>query len=120
MAQFVIYAGRDFTADFTVVSSDGVTPEVLDPGDTGSMSIVTAGGNPKAIINDIPMTLIDADNGLFELTMTAEETSLLEDYVGFQEDGYSPIGNYDGYLEFNLKSGNRSATIVVRVKEIPR
>jgi len=116
--KFIIYAGRDFKADFTVVSGDGTTPEVLDPADTATFSAQTSGDNPVAILTDIPMTLIDADNGMFELTLTAAQTSEFKQYLGFQEDGYGTIGNNTGYLDFTLVSGDRQATINIGVKEV--
>jgi len=64
------------------------------------------------------MTLIDADNGLFELSLTSEQTVLFKQYVGFQEDNYLPIGNHEGYLDFILESGNRQAMIGISVKEV--
>ncbi len=116
--RLILYAGRDFKADFTVVSSDGVTAEVLDASDTATFSAQTAGVEPVSILSDIPMTLIDADNGLFELNLTADQTILFEQYVGFQEDQYKPIGNHDGYVDFQLVSGNRQATVTISVKKI--
>ena len=119
MSKYIIYAGREWKHKFEVVSDDGVTAEVLDPSDTATITISTAGANPECVLSDIPMVLIDTDNGLFEATLTATQTAALTQKVGFQEDGYSPIGNYDGYLEFTLVSGNRSADILIGVKEVP-
>jgi len=116
--RLILYAGKAFTADFTVVSDDGVTAEVLDPSDTATFSAQTSGVNPESILSNIPMTLIDADNGLFELSLTALQTSEFKQYVGFQEDNYNPIGNHDGYLDFTLVSGDRQATVTISVKEI--
>ena len=116
--RLIIYAGRSFSCDFTVVSDDGVTAEVLDPSDTATFSAQTSGTNPVSIIKDEPMTLIDADNGLFELTLTAEQTALFSQYVGFQEDCFQPICNNMGFIDFTLVSGNRQATVSIAVKEI--
>jgi len=118
MSQFVIYAGKAFSNDFEIVSSDGLTPEVLDPSDTGTITIQTSGPNPECILDAIPMTLIDTDNGLFEMSLTAEQTALLSQYVGFKEDGFKPIGNYEGLLDFTLVSGNKQAMITISVKSI--
>lgn len=119
MSKFIIYAGREFTSDFTVVSSDGITAEILDANDTATITIFTSGPSPECVLDNIAMVLVDVDNGLFELTLTAEQTSLLSQYVGFKEDGYQSIGNYDGYLDFTLVSGNRQAQITISVKEVP-
>ena len=119
MDKYIIYAGRAWKHNFRVVSDDGVTAEVLDPTDTATLTISTAGATPTCILSNIPMTLLDATNGLFEASLTAEQTVLLKQKVGFQEDGYSAIGNYDGYMEFTLVSGNRQASIIIGVQEIP-
>ncbi len=116
--KLIIYAGREFKADFTVVSDDGVTAEVLDASDTATFSAQTSGVAPVNILTDIPMTLIDADNGLFELTLTPEQTTLFSQYVGFQEDCFQPICNNMGFIDFTLVSGNRQATVTIAVKEI--
>ncbi len=116
--RLIVYAGREFKADFTVCSDDGVTPEVLDPTDTATFTVQTSGVNPECILSDIPMVIIDADNGLFELTLAADQTALLNQYVGFQEDNYSPIGNHDGLIDFQLASGNRQAMVTLYVKEV--
>ncbi len=115
----IIYAGKAFAADFTVVSDDGVTGEQLDPSDTGIFDIVTSGPNPTCVLSGIAMTIIDADNGVFELTLTADETALLSQNVGFKEDKYSPLSNYLGFMNFTLVSGDRQATVDIYVKEIP-
>ena len=116
--KLIVYAGREFKADFTVVSADGVTGEVLDPTDTATFSAQTSGPNPESILKDVPMTLIDADNGLFELNLTTAQTSVFKQYIGFQEDCFNPICNHTGYLDFILVSGDRQATVSIAVKEI--
>lgn len=118
MAKFIIYAGLKFESDVILISSDGVTGEQLDPNDTGVITITTAGVNPECVLANIPMTVTDADNGIFTLTLTAEETSLLKQDLGFKEDGYRPIGNYTGFMEFNLVSGDRQVEVLISVKEV--
>ena len=118
MSKFIIYAGREFKSDFTVVSSDGTTPEQLSDLDTATITISTSGENPECIIDKKDLVLIDKDNGLFELTLDVSETLLLKQNLGFQEDDYSPIGNYNGFLDFILKSGNRQAMITISVQEV--
>ena len=119
MSKFEIHAGREFSSDFTVVSSDGVTGEILDPLDTATFSLVTSGEDPTCVLDKIAMTIIDAPNGVFNLSLTAEQTAGLSQDIGFQEDRYPTISNYLGYLDFTLVSGNRQATIDVFVKAVP-
>ena len=117
MSRFIIYAGQENVNDFIVVSDDGATPLVLDPSDTATISIYTSGLSPSCILGNVPLALIDADNGLFELTLTAEQTSLLKQDIGFKEDKYSALSNYRGQLRFVLVSGNKQAKIDIYVEE---
>ena len=119
MSKFIIYSGREFKSDFTVVSDDGLTPEELDAADTATITISTNGLDPTCVLSDIPMVMIDAANGLFELTLTVEQTTLLKQDLGFKEDKFASLDNYTGYLDFTLVSGNRQATIDISVKEVP-
>jgi len=123
--QFIVYSGKALTTDFTLISSDGTTPEVLNSGDTGTFSAQTSGPNPVSILKDIPIHILkkaddtlDLNSGTFELTLTAKQTACFKQYVGFQEDGFNAIGNHDGYLDFKLVSGDRQALITIAVKEI--
>ena len=116
--KFEIIAGREFTADFTVVSSDGVTGEVLDPTDTATFTVTTKGLNPTTVLDSVPMTITDINNGLFTVTLTPVQTALLEQEIGFKEDRYPTISNYDGVVDFKLASKDRAATIDIFVKEI--
>ena len=119
MSKFIIYSGKEWKHKFKVVSDDGITPEQLDPNDTATITISKSGAVPECVLADVPMVLLDAQNGLFEVQLTVAQTSLLKQFVGFQEDGYPPIGNYDGVLDFTLVSGNRQADITIGVKEVP-
>ena len=118
MSKLEIISGLAFDADFTILSSDGLTPEVLNPADTARFSVYSAGDDTSCVITNVAMTIADAANGLFNLQLTAEQTKLLSQYIGFREDRYSTIGNYMGVIDATLVSGNRTATIPVFVKEI--
>ena len=119
MSKLEIHAGRPFSCDFTVISSDGVTGEVLDPTDTGTFSLTTSGVTPTCVLDLIPMTIVDAPNGVFNLSLTAAQTSPLTQDVGFKEDKYNTLSNYLGYLDFDLVSGSRQATVDVFVRQVP-
>ena len=110
-----IIAGLPFSNLFTIVSEDGMTGEVLSSTDTGVMSISTVGLTPECVIQNMSMTIDDADNGVFKLDMTAQQTSLLVPEVGFAEDGYKGMTNYVGTMEFTLASGNRVAEVPISV-----
>jgi hypothetical protein len=113
-----IYTGREFSADFTVVSDDGVTGIVLDPSDSATLTISSNGYNPQVILNEVAMTIVDADNGLFNITLTPEQTELLDQKIGFEEDQYNTLSNYSGFIDFKLASGNRQAAIDLYVKGV--
>ena len=113
-----IISGIEFNADFTVISSDGVTGEVLSVGDTGTISLSTTGITPACVLGPIDLTITDADNGLFSVILTAEQTVLLEQEVGFAEDNYPTISGYKALLDFILVSGNRSAIVDVYVRKV--
>ena len=117
--KLIIYTNQKFSADFTVVSSDGFTGEVLEPEDTATFKLVTKGPNSKCVIDNVPLTIVDINNGVFNLTLTPEQTASLSSKPGFEEDKFIPMDNYVGYLEFNLSTGNRQATVDIAVEEIP-
>jgi len=116
--KFEIFAGRDFSADFVVMSDDGVTPVVLDPNDTATFTMSTNGLDPTCVIHDTQMTIVDANNGTFNLSFTAMETAVLKQDIGFKEDKFSTLSNYLGFIDFTLVAGNRQAVIDVNVREV--
>lgn len=113
-----IIKGKDWTADFTVVSDNGLTAQVLDLSDTATISIATTGNNPSVVISNVSMTIQDKDNGRFTVTVPAAQTSLLSSSIGFKEDKYPTVANYVGILDFNLVSGDRTATVDLFVRDI--
>lgn len=114
-----IIKGKPWNADFTVVSDDGVTPEVLDTNtDSGTFTVSTVGDNPTIVIESSPLTIVDVDNGKFNAELTGSQTALLDAKVGFAEDKYNSISNYIGILDLTLAAGNRHATVPLYVKDI--
>ena len=117
--RFTIYAGSPSSDDFTVISSNGITGQLLTPGDTATAKIITKDTFPVCILDNLPLTIIDLDNGVFNLSLTAEQTVLLEPKIGLEEDGYNPRASHELYLDFNLASGFRQAVVDVHVKKVP-
>ena len=113
-----IYAGREFSADFTVTSADGVTGEQLDPTDTAAFTLSSNGVSPVCVIDSHAMTPIDEANGIFNLTLTSLQTADLKQDIGFKEDRYSTVSNYTGFMDFTLVSGDRQASVPIFVKEV--
>ena len=118
--RFIIYAGRPSSDDFTVIATDGITGELLSPGDTATATIYTKGEESMCILASLPLNIIDMSNGRFNLTLAPEQTSLLEGTVGFKEDGYQPLATHEMLLDFNLATGHRQAIVDVYVKRVPQ
>ena len=105
-----LYTNKEFSTNFTVISDDGVTGLVLDPTDTATFTVSSAGPNPTCVIQPVAMTIVDADNGLWNVTIPATDTTGLVQEIGGQEDSFNPLNTYTGFLDFILVSGNRQAT----------
>ena len=115
MSKLNILAGAPYEAYFTVVSSDGLTSEVLNIADTATFKVDSVGVDSVCVLAPIAMTLSDADNGQFRLNLTAIQTALLVPEIGFGEDGYKSMNNYRGLVEFTLVSGNRQSDVLISV-----
>lgn len=113
-----ILIGKDYSADFTVVSDDGITGQVLDPTDSATFSLSSTGPVPVQIIAPIIMTITDIDNGRFNVLIPAAITATLSQDIGFKEDKYPTVSNYVGILDFTLASGNRHATVDMYARNI--
>jgi hypothetical protein len=113
-----ILAGLPWSSDFTIVSSDGVTGVELEDTDTATFSIQTAGTNVTCVIEPVDMTIIDAENGIFNVKLTDLQTALLEQEVGGQEDNYPSLNKYLAIIDCKLADGDRTATVPVFVKEV--
>ena len=112
-----IIKGRAWTSDFTIVSDDGVTPVVLEQTDTATFSISTIGSTPECIIEPIPMTVKDADNGLFSVTLSTEDTAKLESRIGAEEDRFPTMVSHIGIVDCKLDSGDRTSSVDVFIRD---
>jgi len=98
--KFTIPEGRDFECLFQIKEPNSTTPMDLT-GATGTFTMSTIGKQPCIVLNNIPMTVYDAVNGKFKLSLTAEQTTGLATDTGFQEDGYPLTATYSALLEIN-------------------
>ena len=112
-----IYSGLPWNSDIAIVSDDGLTGEQLDPADTGTFMIQTAGVSPQCVIEPTAMTIVDADNGIMNITLTAAQTALLSQDVAFAEDHFPSQSLYKAIVSFTLVSGNRDAMSDIYVRE---
>lgn len=111
-------AGLPYSFDVTILSDNGMTGEQLSGSDTGYFQVNSIGNDSECVISPIAMTIQDADNGIFACTITAENTALLTQELGGQEDGYPTLNTYLGIMEFSLASGPRGDTVPVFVREV--
>ena len=118
MSKFEILAGLPFESLVLILSDDGMTGEVLQPTDTATFAIYESAGSQACVLAPVNMPIYDANNGQFELKLTADQTSPLEQYVGFQEDLYKSLSQYTGVIACTLSAGNRTVTVPVYVKKI--
>ena len=117
--KLTIYAGQIFSTDFIVVSDDGVTGEGLGNGSTGEFSVHSTGANPECILGPISMSIVDPTNGTFNIELSADQTSVLSAVIGGEEDHFSPISNYIGFLSFQIASLPLPASSGTRVQAAP-
>ena len=100
MAKFIIPEGRSFECIFVIKEPNSTTPMDLT-GATGTFTMSTIGSNPCIVLDNISMSVDDALNGKFKLSLTAEQTTGLESANAFAEDGYPLSATYSGLLEIN-------------------
>jgi len=116
--RLTVYAGQEFSADFTVVDDSGVVGQALDPSDTATFSIVSAGVNAACVVGPVAMAIVDSANGRFNIKLTSDQTKELTTVLGGQEDHFNPLSNYKGYMDFKLVSGDRQATVDLYVEMV--
>jgi len=98
--KFTIPAGRAFECTFQIKEPNSSTPMDLT-GATGTFTMSTIGVNPCIVLDKITMTVDDALNGKFKLSLTAEQTTGLVSSKAGQEDGYPLTATYSALLEIN-------------------
>ncbi len=100
MSKFVIPEGRAFECIFPIKQPNSPTPMDLT-GATGTFTMSTIGKGSCIVLDKIPMTVYDALNGKFKLSLTAEQTTGLVSSEAFEEDGYPLSATYKVLLEIN-------------------
>lgn len=96
--RFVIPKGEEFYCEFTIKEPGASIPMDLT-GAAGTFKISTIGPNPCLILSDVPIVVVDPLNGLISITLTSEQTTLLDGRAGFAEDGYPIVPTYKGALD---------------------
>ena len=118
--KFEIVKNLDYTCSL-VIKEDGATTGLpLELTDTARIMIASTGENSSKIIDWIDMTQSDAVNGKFSVTIPASSTNLLESKVGFAEDNYNTIGNYQAVFDTNTVAQGHKTYIIddVYVKDV--
>lgn len=112
MGKVLIIPGREYEAVFTIKASGSTLGVVLTETDTGTFTLVKNGVKPTIVLDKIPMTIEDMDNGKFKLYLTAEQTTGLEGEVGFGEDQYAALPTHKALLDITtVAEGKIYATI---------
>ena len=105
MAKLIIIKGRPYEAKFIIKASGSLTGVDLDPLlDTGTFTLSSSGVNPCLLLSKIPMTITDAPNGEFTLTLTAEQTLDLPYDIEFGEDGYPVTASCSAVLDIDTQA----------------
>lgn len=101
MAKFTINEGLPFKTVFILKEPRSTTPLDLT-GSTGTFNLSSLGESSCKVLEGIEMTIeeeLDAINGRFTLTLTAEQTSGLGTKLAFEEDGYPTLPTYKARLD---------------------
>ncbi len=99
--RFVINEGQEFTCEF-VIKQPGASVPLDITGATGTFTMSTNGPISCEVISATPLVIeneLNGQNGIFTLTLTAEQTTGLQGDKGFAEDGYPLIATHTGALD---------------------
>ncbi len=114
MAKMIIVEGKQFEAVFVVKEPNSGTPLDLS-GAVGTFTMSTIGNNPCKVIDSKSMTIYDALNGKFKITLTSAETTDLVSDVAFGEDGFPLNATYKASLDIQSPEYGQ---IFVRIPQI--
>jgi len=110
--KFIIKAGQAFSTTFVLKEPGSTTAMVLDSGDTGTFSLYTSGADSCRVVTNKALSLTDAPNGEFTLSLSSSETEDLIGSIGGEEDGYPLFPNHFAELTFETDSeGTINASI---------
>lgn len=96
MGKYIIPKGREFYCEFVIKEPGASTPMDLT-GATGTFTLTTASKSPCKVL-ERQLDVKDGLNGIMSLTLSADDTKLLNGRTGFAEDGYPLIPTYAGSL----------------------
>ncbi len=98
--KYIIPKGKDFYCEFTIKEPGAGVPMDVE-GMTGTFTLSEIGIDPCVVlVTDI--FVVDAENGLIAINLTANETNSLETRIGFAEDGYPIMATYSASLDLLL------------------
>ena len=102
MAKLIIVRARPYEAKFIIKASGSLTGVDLDPdNDMGTFTLYSSGVNQVLLLDKVPMTITDAPNGEFTLTLTAEQTADLPYDVEFGEDFFPLVATCKAVLDID-------------------
>ena len=98
--KYIIPKGKDFYCEF-IIKEPGAGVPMDVGGMTGTFTLSEIGIAPCVVLIT-NIFVVDAENGLIAINLSAEETSLLESRSGFAEDCYPLIATYSASLDLLL------------------
>ena len=111
MMNFTIQEGSDFYCEFTVKEPGASVPMNIS-GATGTFTLSTI-GHDNCIAITAPLNVVDGQNGVIAVSLTADQTKGLISRVGFPEDGYMPIPTYKAKLD--IQADNPISVLIPKV-----
>lgn len=113
--KFEVIKNKEYVAKFVLKENGTTTALELSASDTGVFSISKIGKASELVIDSVAMEITDASNGEFTLTLTPEETALLDEEVALKEDGFPSFANYRGVAEFVTETQGKMLAVVDRI-----
>ena len=95
--KYIIPKGKDFYCEFTIKEPGASVPMDVT-GMTGTFTLSEIGVNPCSVITT-SIYVVDAQNGVIAVSLSAEDTNTLHGRKGLPEDGYMLIPTYSASLD---------------------
>ena len=98
--KYIIPRNKDFYCEF-VIKEPGATIPMDVTGMTGTFTLSKIGDDPCTVLT-VPISVVNGQNGIISINLSAEQTKGLVGRKGFPEDGYPLMPTYSGSLDLLL------------------
>ena len=98
--KYVIPSGRPFYCEFQI-KEPGESMPMDVTGASGTFTLSEIGHNPCLVLS-APIEVVDNQNGVVSISLTALQTMNLEGRRGLPEDGYLLMPTYAGALDMMI------------------